>query len=151
MSASLNLVVLIGNLTADPELQYTQSGIARTNFSIAINRQYRDSNDELQEDTTFVPVVTWRDQAENCATYLSKGRSVAVVGRLRRRRWENDEGQARWFTEVVARNVQFLGGGGQSDFKKEGGSQDFGSQKESSTQQSGAADQGSEDDEEIPF
>jgi|GEM_PF-531490 len=111
MPASLNQVILIGNLTADPELQYTQSGVARTTFSIAINRQYRDRNDELQEDTTFIPITVWRNQAENCATYLSKGRSVAVVGRIRRRRYETDEGEARWYTEVVARNVQFLGGG----------------------------------------
>lgn len=154
MPASLNQVILIGNLTDDPELQYTQSGTARANFSIAINRQYRNKNNELQEDTTFIPIVVWRDQAENCATYLSKGRSVAVVGRLRRRRWETDEGEARWYTEVVAQNVQFLGGGrgeGQrSDQGKPGqGKQAPGDRNQSDTSQ--ADSDGGEDDEEIPF
>ena len=111
MAASLNQVILIGNLTEDPELQYTQSGVARTTFTIAINRQYRDSNDELQEDTTFVPITTWRNQAENCATYLSKGRPVAVTGRLRISSYEDDDGNNRKWTSVVAQNVQFLGSG----------------------------------------
>jgi len=91
MAASLNRIILIGNLTADPELRYTSSGTARTKFSIAVNRQYKNASGQLQEETTFVPIVTWGSQAENCANYLSKGRSVAVV-------------------EVVASSVQFLGG-----------------------------------------
>ena len=110
MSASFNKVILIGNLTADPELQYTASGTARTKFSIAINRQYKDKSGQLQEDVTFVPIVTWGSQAENCANYLSKGRSVAVEGRLRIHTFETQEGEKRKMTEVVAQNVQFLGG-----------------------------------------
>lgn len=146
MPASLNQVVLIGNLTADPELQYTQSGVARTKFSIAINRQYRDSNNELQEDTNFIPVVVWREQAENCATYLSKGRSVCVVGRISRRRWENDQGETQWFTEVVARNVQFLGGA-----RRETEEQDFSGEKPPSKPEKKEASSESEEDEDIPF
>lgn len=146
MSASLNLVVLIGNLTADPELQYTQSGVARTNFRIAINRQYRDSNDELQEETDFIPIVVWRNQAENCATYLSKGRSVAVTGRLRRRSWENDDGETQWFTEVVARNVQFLSGRPSESSQQDTGNYDS-SQSSKESQQTGS----SEEDDNIPF
>ena len=110
MSASLNKVVLIGNLTADPELKYTSSGTARTRFSIAVNRQYKDSTGQLQEEVTYVPIVTWGVQAENCANYLSKGRSVAVEGRLRIDAFENAEGERRKVVEVVAQNVQFLGG-----------------------------------------
>ncbi|MEA1870883.1 MAG: single-stranded DNA-binding protein [Candidatus Bipolaricaulota bacterium] len=110
MSASLNKVILIGNLTADPELQYTASGTARTKFRIAINRQYKDKSGQLQEDVTFVPIVAWGSQAENCANYLSKGRSVAIEGRLRIHTFETQEGEKRKMTEVVARNVQFLGG-----------------------------------------
>ena len=110
MAASLNKVILIGNLTSDPELRYTPSGTARTRFSIAINRQYKDSSGQLQEDTTFVPIVAWGSQAENCANYLSKGRSVAVEGRLRIDSFENAEGERRKVVEVVAQSVQFLGG-----------------------------------------
>ncbi|MCF7875470.1 single-stranded DNA-binding protein [Candidatus Bipolaricaulota bacterium] len=142
MSASLNQVILIGNLTEDPELQYTQSGVARTTFTIAINRQYRDSNDELQEDTTFVPITTWRNQAENCATYLSKGRPVAVTGRLRISSYEDDDGNNRKWTSVVAQNVQFLGSG-------QGQAPDDEEVQSPSTDRPDKASSG--DDEEIPF
>jgi len=110
MAASLNRVILIGNLTADPEMRYTPGGTARTRFSIAINRQYKDSSGQLQEEVTFVPIVVWGSQAENCANYLSKGRSVAVEGRLRIDSFENAEGERRKVVEVVASTVQFLGG-----------------------------------------
>lgn len=110
MAASLNRIILIGNLTADPELRYTSSGTARTRFSIAVNRQYKDSSGQLQEEVTFVPIVTWASQAENCANYLSKGRSVAVDGRLRIDSFENAEGERRKVVEVIASSVQFLGG-----------------------------------------
>lgn len=143
MAASLNEVVLIGNLTEDPELQYTQSGVARTTFTIAVNRQYRDSNDELQEDTTFVPITTWRNQAENCATYLSKGRPVAVTGRLRISNYEDDEGNNRKWTSVVARNVQFLGSGQATENRSE-------DQKPTPEKPESTATT-AEDDEEIPF
>lgn len=143
MAASLNEVVLIGNLTEDPELQYTQSGVARTTFTIAVNRQYRDSNDELQEDTTFVPITTWRNQAENCATYLSKGRPVAVIGRLRISSYEDDDGNNRKWTSVVARSVQFLGSG-QGTGAQEGGEKPTPDKPETT-------DPSTKDDEEIPF
>ena len=110
MAASLNRVILIGNLTADPEMRYTPSGTARTRFSIAINRQYKDSSGQMKEEATFVPIVVRGSQAENCANYLSKGRSVAVEGRLRIDSFENAEGERRKVVEVVASTVQFLGG-----------------------------------------
>lgn len=144
MAASLNQVVLIGNLTDDPELQYTQSGVARTTFTIAVNRQYRDSNDELQEDTTFVPITTWRNQAENCATYLSKGRPVAVTGRLRISNYEDDEGNNRKWTNVEAKNVQFLGSGQRPETQEESGETPTPDKPETT---GSTAD----DDEEIPF
>jgi single-strand DNA-binding protein len=114
MSASLNKVILIGNLTADPELKYTPSGTARTRFSIALNRQFKDASGQLQEEVTFVPIVAWGQQAENCANYLTKGRSVAVEGRLRIDSFENAEGEKKKVVEVVAQSVQFLGGGPRS-------------------------------------
>ena len=110
MAASLNRIILIGNLTADPELRYTSSGTARTRFSIAVNRQYKNASGQLQEETTFVPIITWGSLAENCANYLSKGRSVAVEGRLRIDSFENAEGERKKVVEVVASTVQFLGG-----------------------------------------
>ncbi len=122
MAASLNKVILIGNLTGDPELRYTPSGTARTRFSIAINRQYKDSTGQLQEEVTFVPIITWGSQAENCANYLSKGRSVAVDGRLRIDSFENAEGERRKVVEVVASSVQFLGGPARSQDREQPGS-----------------------------
>jgi single-strand DNA-binding protein len=107
--ASLNRVILIGNLTRDPELQYTASGTARARFGIAINRQYKDREGQLQEETTFVNIVAWGSQAENCAQYLQKGRLAAIDGRLRIYSFETDEGEKKYMTEVVASNVQFLG------------------------------------------
>lgn len=105
---SLNHVVLIGNLTDDPELRYTQSGMARTRFSIAVNRRWRDRDGNLQEETTFVPIVVWGQQAENCVNFLSKGSTVAVEGRLRIDTYQTEEGERRKVAEVVARTVQFL-------------------------------------------
>ncbi len=105
---SLNHVVLIGNLTDDPELRYTQNGMARARFSIAINHRWRDRDGNLQEETTFVPIVVWGQQAETCANFLAKGRLVAVEGRLRIETYQTEEGERRKVAEVVARNVQFL-------------------------------------------
>jgi len=113
MSASLNRIILIGNLTADPELRYTPGGTARVRFSIAVNRQFKDAAGKLQEEVTFVPIVVWGAQAENCANYLRKGRSIAVEGRLRIDSFENADGEKVRVTEVVASSVQFLGGGPQ--------------------------------------
>jgi len=110
--AGLNRVILIGNLTDDPELRYTQAGTARTRFAIAINRRWRDREGNLQEETTFVPIVVWGPQAENCANYLEKGRLVAVEGRLRIDSFETEEGERRKVVEVVADTVQFLGAPG---------------------------------------
>lgn len=105
---SLNHVVLIGNLTDDPELRYTQNGMARARFSIAVNRRWRDRDGNLQEETTFVPIVVWGQQAENCVNFLSKGSTVAVEGRLRIDTYQTEEGERRKTVEVVARTVQFL-------------------------------------------
>ena len=108
--ASLNKVFLIGNLTRDPELRYIPSGTAVANFGLAVNRIYTTQDGERKEDTCFVDIVTWRKTAENCANYLTKGRPVFVEGRLQFRSWETEDGQKRSKLEVVAQNVQFLGG-----------------------------------------
>ncbi|MBI4863837.1 MAG: single-stranded DNA-binding protein [Candidatus Riflebacteria bacterium] len=107
--ASLNKVLLIGNLTRDPELRYTQSGLAICNFSLAINTFYNDKQGQQQKDTCFLRVTVWGKNGENCANVLKKGRPVFVEGRLKSRSWEQDDGQKRTSIEVVADRVQFLG------------------------------------------
>ncbi|MFZ7102951.1 MAG: single-stranded DNA-binding protein [Peptococcaceae bacterium] len=102
----LNKVILIGRLTKDPELRYTPSGVAVASFTLAVDRPF--SNQQGERDTDFIPIVVWRKQAENCANYISKGRLVAVDGRIQVRTYDTPEGQRRWVTEVVADNVRFL-------------------------------------------
>ncbi|MBD3427216.1 MAG: single-stranded DNA-binding protein [Candidatus Omnitrophica bacterium] len=109
MAASLNKVFLMGNLTRDPELRYVPSGTAVANFTVAVNRPYKDSSGEKKEDVSFIRVVVWGKMAEICGEYLSKGRPVLVEGRLKSRSWEDQSGQKRSALDVVAVNVQFLG------------------------------------------
>ena len=111
--ASVNRVILIGNLGRDPELRYTQSGQAVTNFSIATNEKWKDKEGQPQERTEWHRISVWGKPAENCAQYLQKGRSVYVEGRLQTRDWEDRDGNKRQTTEVVAQTVQFLGGRGE--------------------------------------
>lgn len=105
---NFNKVLLIGNLTKDPELRYTPSGIAVTTLRLAINRSFKDRNGQTQKDTCFVNVVVWSQMAEVCNQYLQKGRQVFVEGRLQSRSWKNSEGQNRSTIEVVAARVQFM-------------------------------------------
>ena len=109
--ASLNKVLLIGNLTRDPELRYIPSGSAVTSFTLAMNRVFKLQTGEKKEETSFVRVVVWGRMAEVCNEYLSKGRSVFVEGRLQSRSWDGPDGQKRSTIEVIAMNVQFLGTG----------------------------------------
>lgn len=109
----LNRVVLIGRLTRDPELRYTQSGIAVASFTLAVDRNFKNASGERETD--FIDIVVWRQQAETCANYLSKGKLAAVDGSLRIRSYETQDGQKRRVAEVVADSVRFLS-------PKEGGS-----------------------------
>ncbi len=105
----LNRVVLIGRLTKDPELRYTPAGgVAVTTFTLAVNRRFRGK--DAQQEADFIPIVVWNKLAEICAKYLVKGSQVAVEGRLQLRSYEDREGQRRNVAEVVADNVQFIGG-----------------------------------------
>ena len=108
--ASLNKVLLIGNLTKDPELRYTPNGTAVTNLRIAVNRKFKDRSGELKEDTCFITVTAWDKQAEICNQYLQKGRAVFVEGILQSRSWETGDGQKRSTIDVRAERIQFLGG-----------------------------------------
>ncbi len=107
--ANLNKVLLIGNLTKDPELRYTPQGTAVVNLRLAVNRKFRTKNQELKEETCFITVVVWNKQAETCNQYLHKGSPVMVEGRLQSRSWEDSSGQKRSVLEVRADRVQFLG------------------------------------------
>ena len=104
--SGLNQVVLIGNLTRDPELRYTPDGTPVTSFTIAVNRPFVNRQGEREAD--FVPIVVWRKRAETCSEYLMKGSQVAVEGRLQVRNYEDKDGIKKWVTEVVARRVDFL-------------------------------------------
>lgn len=106
----MNKCILVGNLTRDPELSQTSSGISFCRFSIAVNRTYTNANGERETD--FINIVTWRGLAENCGKYLAKGRKVAVCGQIQTRSYDDKEGNKRYATEVVADDVEFLGGGG---------------------------------------
>jgi single-strand DNA-binding protein len=107
--ANYNRALLMGNLTRDPELRYIPSGSAVANLRLAINRTYKNQAGEQKEEVTYVGVVVWGKQAENCAEYLSKGSPVFIEGRLQSRQWETEDGQKRSVLEVVADRVQFLG------------------------------------------
>lgn len=110
--ASLNKVLLIGNLTRDPELRYIPSGQAITSFTLAMNRVYKLQTGEKKEEVSFVRIVVWGKMAENCKEYLSKGSPVFVEGRLQSRSWDGPDGQKRSTIEVIAMTVQFLGSKG---------------------------------------
>ena len=155
--ANLNKVLLMGNLTRDPEVRYTPKGTAVTELGIAVNRIYTGENGEKREEVTFVDVTVWGRTAENVGEYLKKGRPVFIEGRLQLDSWEDKQsGQKRNKLKVVADNVQFLGsrgsggGGGGSEEGDEaprsgtGG----GARKVPPAKSSGPAEP---DDDEIPF
>lgn len=107
--ANFNKVFLIGNLTKDPELRYTPQGTAVVNLRMAVNRRFRNKNQELKEETCFITAVAWNRQAETCNQYLHKGSALFVEGRLQSRSWEDNTGAKRNVIEVRAERVQFLG------------------------------------------
>ena len=109
--ANLNKVLLIGNVTRDPELRYIQSGTAVLDLGIAVNRRVKGSDGQWTDEAAFIDVTVWGKQAENCAEYLSKGRPVFVEGHLKFDQWEDKKtGDKRSKLRVTAERVQFLGG-----------------------------------------
>ena len=114
--ASLNKVMVIGNLGADPEMRYTANGNAVTTFNVAANETWNDQNGERKERVEWFNVVTWNKLAETCSQHLARGRQVYVEGRLQTRSWEGQDGGKHYRTEVIAETVRFLGeraGGGE--------------------------------------
>ncbi len=110
----MNKVYLIGNLTRDPEMRTTGSGIAVCNFSIAVNRRFKNAQTG-QTETDFFNIVAWRQLAELCSKYLAKGRKVAVFGSLQSRTYEAQDGSKRSAIDIVADEVEFLGGNQQQN------------------------------------
>jgi len=102
----MNKVVLIGRLTRDVELRYTESQTPVATFSLAVNRNFTNQSGEKEAD--FINIVVWRKQAENCKNYLSKGSQVAVEGRIQTRNYDDKDGKKVYITEVVAESVEFL-------------------------------------------
>ncbi len=109
---SVNKVIIIGRLGADPELKTLGSGQAVANFNIATSENWVDREGQKQERTEWHRIVVWGKLAEICRQYLAKGRQVFVEGKLQTRSWEDQQGQKRYTTEIVANNIQFIGGAG---------------------------------------
>jgi single-strand DNA-binding protein len=113
MASGVNKVLLIGRLGGDPEVRYTTNGGAVANFNLATNENWTDKNGQKQERTEWHRIVIWGKMAELCGQYLSKGRQAYVEGRLQTREWNDKDGNKRYTTEIVAQNIQFLGGQGE--------------------------------------
>lgn len=131
MAANLNKVLLIGNLTRDPELRYTPQGSAVVNLRMAVNRNFKNRDGENKQETCFINVVAWGNLAEICNQYLEKGRPVFVEGLLQSRRWQDSQGNNRTTIEVRADRVQFLGRKPKSDTDVDLGSNPSDSDEES--------------------
>jgi single-strand DNA-binding protein len=112
---SINRVVLVGNLTKDPELRHTPSGTAVCNLRLAVNTRRKDETGQWVDKPNYFDITVWGNQGERCAQYLAKGRPVAVDGRLEWREWETPEGNKRQAVDVVADSVQFLGSRGDGE------------------------------------
>src|SRR5262245_33647669 len=139
--ASVNKVILVGNLGRDPEIRYTQQGTAVANFSLATTDRFKNRGGEMQERTEWHRIVAWDKLAEICGQYLAKGRQVYIEGRLQTREWEDKDGNKRSTTEIVAQTMQMLG-------RREGPGGGGGA---ASSSGSGPEPMGDAPDDEIPF
>ncbi len=158
--ANLNKVMLIGNLTRDPELRHTPKGTAVTELGLAINRVWFDDNKQKQEETTFVDVTFWGRQAESIQQYLSKGRPIFVEGRLQLDSWDDKEtGKKRSKLRIIGESFQFIdskpsgGGGGGGDYSERPQQSSSASQQRSGPPQGASAAPANDyqEDDDIPF
>ena len=117
--ANINRVVLVGNLTRDPELRHTPSGTAVCKLRLAVNTRQKDASGNWGDKPNYFDVTVWGNQGESCAQYLSKGRPVGVDGRLDWREWEAQDGSKRQAVEIIADTVQFLGGRGDGNGERQ--------------------------------
>lgn len=157
MARGVNKVILIGRLGQDPELRYTGNGTAVCNLRLATDDSYTDNDGNLVERTEWHRIVAWSRLAEICNEYLEKGSQVYVEGRLQTRQWEDRDGNTRYTTEVVARNVQFLDSrGGQQEAPGGAAPQQQQQQYQNQGGQSASANEPDDDfefepDDELPF
>ncbi|MBI1797353.1 MAG: single-stranded DNA-binding protein [Candidatus Eisenbacteria bacterium] len=147
--SGVNKVILVGNLGANPELRYTQGQQAVANLRLATTEKWTDKSGQKQEATEWHRVVVWGKQAEICGQYLTKGRQIYVEGSIRTRQWQDQQGQKRYTTEIVARNVQMLGGRGGEGRPMAGESE--ATVPAQASDEGMAGDFGSAPDDDIPF
>lgn len=150
----MNKILLMGRLTKDPELRYTQGGTAVASFTLAVNRSFANQNGEREAD--FINCVAWQKAAEFVANYFKKGQQMALEGRLQVRSYDDNNGQRRWVTEVVTEKAEFVGSknGGNSNSNGAGSGSGGGNAGSGSVDSSGQLGWGEEivfDDNDIPF
>jgi single-strand DNA-binding protein len=145
--SGVNKVILIGNLGVDPEVKFISNGTAVCNFSLATNEKWKGKDGEMQEKTEWHRIVVWGKTAEACGKYLSKGRQVYIEGRLQTRHYDDKDGNKRYVTEIVAEDVQFLGGGD----KEGGGSRGGGDRDRDRGRNESPPPSGGSPDDDIPF
>src|SRR5690242_8183201 len=144
--ASLNKVMLIGNLGKDPEVRYTAAGTAVASFSLATSERFKNKNGEWEEKTEWHNVTLWARLAEIAGEYLSKGKTVYIEGRLQTRKWQDRDGKDRYTTEIVGEKMQMLSGKGEG-----GGSRQNGGRSESQSQEPSYEEPTFNPDDDIPF
>lgn len=147
----VNKVTLLGNLGADPDTKKTASGQHITLFNLATSNAWTNREGQRQEHTEWHRIVVWGKLAETCAEYLSKGRKVYIEGRLQTRSWEDDKGQKRYTTEIVANQVLFLGGGSQEKRTSEASSSYTNEPAFGSDTSSGSQNEKSAQADDLPF
>lgn len=149
----MNKIMLIGRLTKDPELRYTQSGTAVASFTLAVDRRFSNQSGEREAD--FINCVAWQKSAEFVANYFHKGKQMALEGRLQVRSYDGNDGQRRWVTEVVAEQIEFVGSKHDSNSNRSsGGTGNTNSSAGSSSGNNPYAGLGQEvmfDDNDLPF
>ncbi len=151
-ASNINVVVITGNLTSDPELRSTPGGTSVCKLRVAVNTQRKDGQSgEWVEKPNFFDVTVWGAQGENCANYLSKGRPVAINGRLDWREWEDKEGNKRQSVEIIANTVQFLGSRDGSGGGKNGFTPSSDVPADTSDYENAPVGGGAKDEEDIPF
>jgi single-strand DNA-binding protein len=143
--ASLNKVMLIGNLGKDPEVRYTAAGTAVASFSVATSEKFKNKSGELEEKTEWHNVTLWARLAEIAGEYLAKGKTVYIEGRLQTRKWQDKDGRDRYTTEIVGEKMQMLSG------KGEGGGRQGGTRADNQSQGSAYEEPTFNPDDDIPF
>ena len=154
---SVNKVMLLGRLGADPELRYTQSQTPVCSMSLATNDRRKNAAGEWADFTEWHKIVVFGKQAENCSQYLKKGRQAFIEGRVQTRKWQDKEGKDRYTTEILANSVQFIGGKSDGEGASYGGGSDFGGKTAQvaaaakATSNPGGVESVPFDDDDIPF